>query len=403
MFERVSFPFLVLGSYASRNMSVKNIWSVGVFVLVVFVIIGTSILHEKKTVRRDYQVANKPTYDVVDDRMKGLKLGKIEATDGRGSRIDDFEIKAAPAFRIPPHRVWHVVGIHSPRDREYRSIVERETDKGIDGEDLSGIVERNRTKVSNESKDSKKSYKKLKLIRTRADYKKEWRSKEQQLTYSNGDKSTKKTIGGRQASYYFANTNEDRINRSRRCAMHSRNLKDDKSDYYAMRKEVMEKFYARQKEIAKKYAKRVTTATTIATTPQYTSYNLREKFNRNNSTSGKIETNDVQNVSAKIETNNVQKIDKTLLDKRRENFIDDAVLISMIPPTTKSRKQVIETTTVSNNMDRVTSDRSNVYAYQNHLNGKVDSKSNGSVSKPVSTNVYMHIQQTSIIFALKNT
>lgn len=389
----------MLGSFASIvNMSVKNIWSVGVFVLVLFVIIGTSILHEKKAMKRDYQVAVEP-YDVIKNKMRGLKLRKIETTDGKNSRIDDFEIKAAPTFiRIPPHRMWHVVGIHSPRDREYRSIVERETDKGIDGGSLSykGTVERNATEVS---KDAKKSYKKLKLIRTRADYKKEWKNKEQ-LTYSNGDKSigvTKKTIGRRQANY-FANTSEDRvINRSKRCAMHARNLKDqDKSDYYSMRKAVMDKFYARQKEIAKKYAKKVTT---ITTTPKYISYNLREKFNKDTS-SAKIETNDIQNVSAKIptnntqnvfsfakiETNNVQKIDKTL-DEGRENFDENAILISTIPPMTKRRKQVIETTTISN-------------AYHDHLNDKVDSKSNESVSKSVSTN--MNIQQTSIIFALQN-
>lgn len=364
-------------------MSVKNIWSVGVFVLVVFVIIGTSILHEKKTVRRDYQVAVEP-YDVI--KMKGLKLRKIETTDGKDSRIDDFEIKAAPSFRIPPHRMWHVVGIHSPRDREYRSIVERETDKGIDGGGLSyrGAAERNTTEVSNELKDTKKSYKKLKLIRTRADYKKEWKNKEQQSTYSNGDKSigvTKKTIGRRQANYYFANTDEERINRSKRCAMHAKNLKDDKSDYYSMRKAVMDKFYARQKEITKKYAKRVTAAPTITTTPKYISYNLQEKFNKSSTT--KIETNDIQNVSAKIPTNNVQKINKTL-DKGRRNFVDDNAIL--ILPTAKSnRTKVIKTPTISNDTDQVTSDTSNVY-YVNHLNGEVDNESNES-NKSVSTNI----------------
>lgn len=382
-------------------MSVKNIWSVGVFVLVVFVIIGTSILHEKKTVRRDYQVAVEP-YDVI--KMKGLKLRKIETTDGKDSRIDDFEIKAAPSFRIPPHRMWHVVGIHSPRDREYRSIVERETDKGIDGGGLSyrGAAERNTTEVSNELKDTKKSYKKLKLIRTRADYKKEWKNKEQQSTYSNGDKSigvTKKTIGRRQANYYFANTDEERINRSRRCAMHAKNLKDDKSDYYSMRKAVMDKFYARQKEIAKKYAKRVTAAPTITTTPKYISYNLQEKFNKSSTT--KIETNDIQNVSAKIPTNNVQKINKTL-DKGRRNFVDDNAIL--ILPTAKSnRTKVIETPTISNDMDQVTSDTSNVY-YVNHLNGKGDNESNESnksVSKPVSTNIACIFDKLPLYFRYK--
>lgn len=388
----------MLGSFASiANMSVKNIWSVGVFVLVVFVIIGTSILHEKKTVRRDYQVAVEP-YDVI--KMKGLKLRKIETTDGKDSRIDDFEIKAAPSFRIPPHRMWHVVGIHSPRDREYRSIVERETDKGIDGGGLSyrGAAERNTTEVSNELKDTKKSYKKLKLIRTRADYKKEWKNKEQQSTYSNGDKSigvTKKTIGRRQVNYYFANTDEERINRSRRCAMHAKNLKDDKSDYYSMRKAVMDKFYARQKEIAKKYAKRVTAAPTITTTPKYISYNLQEKFNKSSTT--KIETNDIQNVSAKIPTNNVQKINKTL-DKGRRNFVDDNAIL--ILPTAKSnRTKVIKTPTISNDTDQVTSDTSNVY-YVNHLNGEVDNESNES-NKSVSTNIACIFDKLPLYFRYK--
>lgn len=378
-------------------MSVKNIWSVGVFVLVVFVIIGTSILHEKKTVRRDYQVAVEP-YDVI--KMKGLKLRKIETTDGKDSRIDDFEIKAAPSFRIPPHRMWHVVGIHSPRDREYRSIVERETDKGIDGGGLSyrGAAERNTTEVSNELKDTKKSYKKLKLIRTRADYKKEWKNKEQQSTYSNGDKSigvTKKTIGRRQVNYYFANTDEERINRSRRCAMHAKNLKDDKSDYYSMRKAVMDKFYARQKEIAKKYAKRVTAAPTITTTPKYIFYNLQEKFNKSSTT--KIETNDIQNVSAKIPTNNVQKINKTL-DKGRRNFVDDNAIL--ILPTAKSnRTKVIKTPTISNDTDQVTSDTSNVY-YVNHLNGEVDNESNES-NKSVSTNIACIFDKLPLYFRYK--
>lgn len=388
----------MLGSFASiANMSVKNIWSVGVFVLVVFVIIGTSILHEKKTVRRDYQVAVE-SYDVI--KMKGLKLRKIETTDGKDSRIDDFEIKAAPSFRIPPHRMWHVVGIHSPRDREYRSIVERETDKGIDGGGLSyrGAAERNTTEVSNELKDTKKSYKKLKLIRTRADYKKEWKNKEQQSTYSNGDKSigvTKKTIGRRQVNYYFANTDEERINRSRRCAMHAKNLKDDKSDYYSMRKAVMDKFYARQKEIAKKYAKRVTAAPIITTTPKYISYNLQEKFNKSSTT--KIETNDIQNVSAKIPTNNVQKINKTL-DKGRRNFVDDNAIL--ILPTAKSnRTKVIETPTISNDTDQVTSDTSNVY-YVNHLNGEVDNESNES-NKSVSTNIACIFDKLPLYFRYK--
>lgn len=384
----------MLGSFASiANMSVKNIWSAGVFLLVLFVIIGTSILHERK-LKQDYRETVEPdTHDYVIKKTKELKLAKIETIDGKESRSDDFEIKAAPTFRIPPHRMWHVVGIHSPHNREYRSIVEHETDKGIDGKI---DVERNTSQASsNEFKDTKKSYKKLKLIRTRADYKKEWKNKEQ-LTYSNDDKSTgvtKKTIGRRHANYFA-----DRINRSRR---HARDLKDDKSDYYSMRKAVMDKFYARQKEIAKKYAKEVTT------TPKPI-YNLQQKLDKNNtSLFAKIKTNNIRNVSpktnnmqsvssyAKIGTNNVQKIDNTLdaRSKRRKNFDENSILISTISP--KIRKQAIETTTISSGTDQVIKETSNVYHNRLNDDNKVDSKSDENDSIAVS-NKHEHIQQTFI-------
>ncbi|XP_012344513.1 probable ATP-dependent helicase PF08_0048 [Apis florea] len=360
-------------------MSVKNIWSVGVFLLVLFVIIGTSILHERKLIKQDYREAVEPdTHDYVIKNKKELKLAKIETIDGKKSRTDDFEIKAAPTFRIPPHRMWHVVGIHSPHNREYRSIVEHETDKGIDVE-YKGRAERNTSQASsNEFKDTKKSYKKLKLIRTRADYKKEWKNKEQ-LTYSNDDKSigvTKKTIGRRHADYFA-----DRMNRSRRYA---RDLKDDKSDYYSMRKAVMDKFYARQKEIAKKYAKEVTTT-------HKPTYNLQQKLDKNNTSSfakiktndirneisPKITTNNIQSVSsyAKIGTNNVQKIDNTFeaRSKRRKNFDENSILISTYSP--KIRKQAIETTTISSDTDRVIKETSNVYHNRLNNDNKVNSKS----------------------------
>lgn len=392
----------MLGSFASiANMSVKNIWSVGVFLLVLFVIIGTSILHERKLIKQDYREAVEPdTHDYVIKNKKELKLAKIETIDGKESRTDDFEIKAAPTFRIPPHRMWHVVGIHSPHNREYRSIVEHETDKGIDGGSVEykGRAERNTSQASsNEFKDTKKSYKKLKLIRTRADYKKEWKNKEQ-LTYSNDDKSigvTKKTIGRRHADYF-----EDRINRSRRYAS---DLKDDKSDYYSMRKAVMDKFYARQKEIAKKYAKEVTTT-------HKPTYNLQQKLDKNNTSSfakiktndirdeisPKITTNNIESVSsyAKIGTNNVQKIDNTFdaRTKRRKNFDENSILISTYSP--KIRKQAIETTTISSDTDRVIKETSNVYHNRLNNDNKVNSKSEKNDSIAVSTNT--HIQQTFI-------
>lgn len=390
----------MLGSFASiANMSVKNIWSAGVFLLVLFVIIGTSILHERK-LKQDYrETVESDTHDYVIKKTKELKLAKIETIDGKESRSDDFEIKAAPTFRIPPHRMWHVVGIHSPHNREYRSIVEHETDKRIDGKI---DVERNTSQASsNEFKDTKKSYKKLKLIRTRADYKKEWKNKEQ-LTYSNDDKSTgvtKKTIGRRHANYFA-----DRINRSRR---HARDLKDDKSDYYSMRKAVMDKFYARQKEIAKKYAKEVTT------TPKPI-YNLQQKLDKNNtSLFAKIKTNNIRNVSpktnnmqsvssyAKIGTNNVQKIDNTLdaRSKRRKNFDENSILISTISP--KIRKQAIETTTISSGTDQVIKETSNVYHNRLNDDNKVDSKSDENDSIAVSNK---HAYSTNFhIFALRNT
>lgn len=126
-------------------------------------------------------------------------------------------------------------------ERKRRSIF---TEVNERTEEDKGRFERNATE-SDDFKGAKKSFAKLKLAQTQSNLK-NWKNKDGRKFAD--EEATKKRIKRRQLNYGING---------------GRSKRDDKSDYYAQRKAVMERFYARQKEIAEKYAKK------LSTTPKY--------------------------------------------------------------------------------------------------------------------------------------
>ncbi|XP_029051704.2 uncharacterized protein LOC114880169 [Osmia bicornis bicornis] len=126
-------------------------------------------------------------------------------------------------------------------DRKRRSIFNEVNERN--GGDK-GRFRRNVTELD-DFKGAKKSYTKLKLAQTQSSLK-NWKNKDGRKYVD--EETTKKRIKRRQLNYHVNG---------------GRSKRDDKSDYYAQRRAVMERFYARQKEIAEKYAKK------LSTTPKY--------------------------------------------------------------------------------------------------------------------------------------
>lgn len=308
-----SFASLVLGSFASIvNMTPKTVWLVGALTLTLFVIIESSTFKETKITEGDYQGLK--TYDVK-GKEKKLKLWRFMLIS-RKDAGEDVETKIKPIFKkykITRLRVEPFGKEQSIGNGEHLLIGDKSDETRKDR------VKRNATAL-NEFKGAKKSHKKLKLAHVQVGYK-NWKSKERSSD-SNDDKPVDKTkkISRRYVNYLPNN----KTNRSKRYAV-TKDSKDDKSEYYAKRKAVMDRFHARQKEIADKYAKKT------STTPKYIyKYDLEKKNNVSLPS------------SVKIAINNINK---------REHAVDKAnnslQTSTSTSSTTPIQEQTIETTTTA--------------------------------------------------------
>lgn len=312
-----SFASLVLGSFASIvNMTSKTVWLIGALTLTLFVIIESSTFKETKITEGDYQGLK--TYDVK-GKEKKLKLWRFMLIS-RKDAGEDLETKIKPIFKkykITRLRVEPFGKEQSVENGEHLLIGDK-----ID-ETHKDRVKRNATAL-NEFKSAKKGNKKLKLAHVQAGYK-NWKNKERSSD-SNDDKLVDKTkkISRRYVNYFPNNE----TNRWKRYAL-TKDSKDDKSEYYAQRKAVMDRFHARQKEIADKYAKKT------STTPKFYKYNLEKK-------------NNVSLPSfVKIAINNTDKSVHAV--NKANNSLQTSTSTSTTPP---SRKQIIETTTTAYRINR---------------------------------------------------
>lgn len=275
-------------------MAVKFVWLVGVLTLTLLVIIETSALDETRIKMEDYQRLK--TYDVK----------------GKGKKLKETKMK--PTFK-------------KCRDGEHCSVVDKSDETHKDR------IKRNASTL-NELEDAKKNHKKLKLTRTLSGFKK-WTNKELSSD-SNGDELARKKINPRHVSYFTSN--EERTSRSERYAV-TRNFKDDKLEYYAQRKAVMDRFYARQKEIAEKYAKKV------STTPRYI---YRYDFDK--------ET-DKNNLFVKIKTDNTDQQEAGNAVNGTSYDLETTTLATSTTTTTTTQEQVTEMTTVANRISRSNQDQ----------------------------------------------
>ncbi|XP_017875200.1 uncharacterized protein LOC108622058 [Ceratina calcarata] len=135
----------------------------------------------------------------------------------------------------------------------------------------------------NEYKTTKNNQKQLKLNRT--NYKNR-KTKDRLYESSNGKYAEKE----KSRSWGHIDGTKYRIKRN----AISENLTNEKADYYAQRKAVMDRFHARQKEIAEKYAKK-----TATTTPRY----INDSGMTTESPTVRNETNNVD--EQKITINNI--------------------------------------------------------------------------------------------------
>ena len=269
----------------------KFVWLVGVLTLTLLVIIETSALNETRIKKEDHQRLK--TYDVK----------------GKGKKVKETKIK---------------------------QILKKCHDGDRCDETHKDRIKRNAS-TANELGDAKKDYKKLKLTRTLSGFKK-WANKERSSD-SNGDELANREISPRHVSYFT--NNEERTSRSERYAV-TRNFKDDKSEYYAQRKAVMDRFYARQREIAEKYAKKV------STTPRYIyRYDLDKEADKNN-------------LFVKIKTENT---DRNETSNAVNSTSYDPETTTFATSTTTTQEQVTEMTTVANRISRSNQDQADEDSY----------------------------------------
>ncbi|XP_033310185.1 uncharacterized protein LOC117210881 [Bombus bifarius] len=313
-----SFASLVLGSFASiANMTPKTVWLAGALTLTLFVIIESSTFKETKITEGDYQGLK--TYDVK-GKEKKLKLWRFMLIS-RKDAGEDLETKIKPIFKkykITRLRVEPFGKEQSIENGEHLLIGDKSDETHKDR------VKRNATAL-NELKGAKKGHKKLKLAHVQAGYK-NWKNKERSSD-SNDDKPVDKTkkISRRYVNYFPNNE----TNRSKRYAL-TKDSKDDKSEYYAQRKAVMDRFHARQREIADRYAKRT------STTPKYTyKYDLEKK------------NNVFFPSSVNIPINNINKSEHAV--DKANNSLQTSTSTSS---TTPIREQIIETTTTAYRINR---------------------------------------------------
>nr|XP_033206423.1 uncharacterized protein LOC117166526 [Bombus vancouverensis nearcticus] len=313
-----SFASLVLGSFASiANMTPKTVWLAGALTLTLFVIIESSTFKETKITEGDYQGLK--TYDVK-GKEKKLKLWRFMLIS-RKDAGEDLETKIKPIFKkykITRLRVEPFGKEQSIENGEHLLIGDKSDETHKDR------VKRNATAL-NELKGAKKGHKKLKLAHVQAGYK-NWKNKERSSD-SNDDKPVDKTkkISRRYVNYFPNNE----TNRSKRYAL-TKDSKDDKSEYYAQRKAVMDRFHARQREIADRYAKRT------STTPKYTyKYDLEKKNNA------------FLPSSVNIPINNINKSEHAV--DKANNSLQTSTSTSS---TTPIREQIIETTTTAYRINR---------------------------------------------------
>ncbi|XP_033206423.2 uncharacterized protein LOC117166526 [Bombus vancouverensis nearcticus] len=313
-----SFASLVLGSFASiANMTPKTVWLAGALTLTLFVIIESSTFKETKITEGDYQGLK--TYDVK-GKEKKLKLWRFMLIS-RKDAGEDLETKIKPIFKkykITRLRVEPFSKEQFIENGEHLLIGDKSDETHKDR------VKRNATAL-NEFKGAKKGHKKLKLAHVQAGYK-NWKNKERSSD-SNDDKPVDKTkkISRRYVNYFPNNE----TNRSKRYAL-TKDSKDDKSEYYAQRKAVMDRFHARQREIADRYAKRT------STTPKYTyKYDLEKKNNA------------FLPSSVNIPINNINKSEHAV--DKANNSLQTSTSTSS---TTPIREQIIETTTTAYRINR---------------------------------------------------
>ncbi|XP_033357340.1 uncharacterized protein LOC117237468 [Bombus vosnesenskii] len=313
-----SFASLVLGSFASiANMTPKTVWLAGALTLTLFVIIESSTFKETKITEGDYQGLK--TYDVK-GKEKKLKLWRFMLIS-RKDAGEDLETKIKPIFKkykITRLRVEPFAKEQSIENGEHHLIGDKSDETHKDR------VKRNATAL-NEFKGAKKGHKKLKLAHVQAGYK-NWKNKERSSD-SNDDKPVDKTkkISRRYVNYFPNNE----TNRSKRYAL-TKDSKNDKSEYYAQRKAVMDRFHARQREIADRYAKRT------STTPKYTyKYDLEKK------------NNVFLPSSVNIPINNINKSEHAV--DKANNSLQTSTSTSS---TTPIREQIVETTTTAYRINR---------------------------------------------------
>lgn len=317
-----SFASLVLGSFASiANMTPKTVWLVGALTLTLFVIIESSAFKETKITEGDYQGLK--TYDVK-GKEKKLKLWRFMLIS-RKDAGEDLETKIKPIFKkykITRLRVEPFGKEQSIENGEHLLIGDKSDETHKDR------VKRNATAL-NEFKGAKKGHKKLKLAHVQAGYK-NWKNKERSND-SNDDKPVDKTKKiSRRYVNYFPN-NETNI--SKRYAL-TKDSKNDKSEYYAQRKAVMDRFHARQREIADRYAKRT------STTPKYTyKYDLEKKNN--------VFSPSSVNINNDVPINNINKSEHAV--DKANNSLQTSTSTSS---TTPIREQIIETTTTAYRINR---------------------------------------------------
>ncbi|XP_054005401.1 probable serine/threonine-protein kinase clkA [Hylaeus anthracinus] len=219
------------------------------------------------------------------------KLGIPTSTE---NARDDSEIKKETSNFENQKLVRVPLKFWNPRNRERRSIGtadrtvnENERSRYRSEFDLNAIAlnEKSSRDDSVFRNDFEKNNAKFQLARIQAGYnnrKDKERSRNQDLEKYTDTYLTKKTIVRRRADYIVKENSDDSQNQiNERYA--KRNLAIRNDDYYAQRRSVMERFYARQREIANKYS---------------------------NKTSTTSEHNDRFDLGMIIRTNNVSSLDK---------------------------------------------------------------------------------------------
>ncbi|CAK9831031.1 hypothetical protein ANTRET_LOCUS8099 [Anthophora retusa] len=279
-------------------------------ILTIFIIVEASLLNELNVhERNDHEGSNTLNVKLGRRMLNRKKFKNDEIADDNETSNDENKLI-------------------SKLGRIVRTSLKEGELTNVQSEQHGDRLKRNAT-VLKEFIGAKKSYKKLKLSVTQAGYK-NTKNKEGSNDFDSGKYAEKPKKKIRRRHVDGLVNDKDRVN-SLKHHTAFKNLKDVKSDYYAKKKAIMDRFYTRQRQIEEKYAKKVrenslNESVANVKTPTLTNiqkFSVNEIERGTNTTSKNLETNVTSSSSTKIQETTTTKPNRDSHSNHINQFVDN--------------------------------------------------------------------------------